>query len=200
MRRLFMILLCAGIWSTACTQADPDDTTPRTGVGTAATDSVSAGAGAKADTSDVTAQGTDSARAAPPPLTIHFSRGESTVTVARAAPAGGPTLEAALGQLLRGPTQSERAAGIHSWFSDTTAGALRSAAVDDAGHAVVDFADLRPLIPNASTSAGSAMLLRELNGTVFELPAVQSVEYRIEGNCARFWEWLQYPCEVVTRP
>lgn len=199
MRPLLVIALFAGMGSTACTQADPDDTPPRAGVGQAATDSVSPGRGTVADTSAVTRR-TDSERAPAPPLTIHFSRGESTVTVARAAPAGGSTLEAALGQLLRGPTESERAAGIHSWFSDTTAGALRSAVVDDAGRAVVDFADLRPLIPNASTSAGSAMLMRELNGTVFELPAVQSVEYRIEGSCARFWEWLQYPCEVVTRP
>lgn len=135
-----------------------------------------------------------------PSLTVHFSRGESTAPVTREAPPDGVTLEAALRQLLRGPTPSERAAGIHSWFSDTTAGALRSAVIDDAGRAIVDFADLRALIPNASTAAGSGILLRELNGTVFELPSVQSVEYRIEGSCARFFEWLQYSCEVVTRP
>jgi hypothetical protein len=133
-------------------------------------------------------------------LTIYFSRGESAVPVSREAPAEGPGLEAALRQLLRGPTASERSAGMHSWFSDTTAGALRSVDVDGAGRAVVDFADLRELIPNASTSAGSAMLLRELNATVFAVPSVQSVEYRIEGSCDEFWEWLQYDCQVVARP
>ena len=54
-----------------------------------------------------------------------------------------------------------------SWFSSRTAGALRSESIDSVGHAVVDFEDLRPLIPNASSSAGSEMLLQELNAAVF---------------------------------
>lgn len=130
--------------------------------------------------------------AAPAPeLTIHFSRGESTAAVSRDAPPGGPTLVAALRQLVRGPTAAERAAGIHSWFSSATEGVIRSVAVQQ-GRAVIDFEDLRDLIPNASTSAGSAMLLRELNTTVFEDPSVQEIEYRMEGSCEQFWEWLQY--------
>lgn len=133
-------------------------------------------------------------------FSIHFSRGESTATVTRRVPAGTVSLEAALRQLLRGPTPAERAEGIHSWFSDTTAQALRSVQVNEAGHAVVDFADLRELIPNASASAGSAMLLRELNGTAFAVPSVESVEYRIQGSCEAFWEWLQYGgCPVQQR-
>lgn len=132
-------------------------------------------------------------------LTIHFSRGESTAAVLRNAPAGGATLRAALGHLLRGPTAAERAAGIHSWFSSATADALRTVTVQQ-GRAVIDFADLRDVIPNASTSAGSAMLLRELNTTVFEFPSVQTIEYRIEGSCERFWEWLQYGgCPISER-
>lgn len=110
-------------------------------------------------------------------------------------------LEAALREMLKGPSDSARAAGTHSWFSDTTAGALRSVTVDGAGGAIVDFADLRRLIPNASTSAGSGMLLRELNATVFAVPEIQRVEYRIEGSCEAFWEWLQYGgCQVQRRP
>lgn len=133
-------------------------------------------------------------------LTIHFSRGEATATVTRRVSPDSARLEAALRQLLRGPTPAERADGIHSWFSETTAQALRSVQMDEAGHAVVDFADLRELIPNASTSAGSGMLLRELNGTVFAVPSVESVEYRIEGSCEDFWEWLQYGgCPVQER-
>lgn len=132
------------------------------------------------------------------PLTIHFSRGESTVAVSREA-AGGAGLEAALRELLRGPTDRERAAGIHSWFSHATADALNSVSVERE-RAIIDFGDLRNLIPNASTSAGSAMLLRELNATVFEFPSVQSIEYRIDGSCERFWEWLQHGgCQIQER-
>ncbi len=65
---------------------------------------------------------------------------------------------------------------------------------------MVDVGDLRPLIPNASTSAGSEMLLAQLGATVFQFPTVASVEYRIEGSCDAFFEWLQRGCEVIERP
>ena len=119
-------------------------------------------------------------------------------TTTDTAQAGDSELRAALEQLLRG--DRPRTPDEHTWFSDTTAGALLSATIDSAGHATVNFKDLSALIPNASTSAGSAMLLDELNRTVFGVARVQTVEYLIEGSCARFWEWLQYGCQTVTRP
>jgi hypothetical protein len=106
-------------------------------------------------------------------------------------------LRGALEQRLRG--DGPRAAEGHTWFSAETAGALRDVVVVD-GHATVDFADLSALIPNASSSAGSALLLDELNSTVFSIADIESVEYRMEGSCARFWEWLQYGCQTVQRP
>lgn len=108
-------------------------------------------------------------------------------------------LRTALEQLLGGPSDSSAAGDATSWFSAETADALRSVTVDSTGHATVDFHDLRPLIPNASSSAGSALLLDELNATVFEIDAIQSVEYRMDGSCDLFWEWLQYGCQTVTR-
>ncbi len=130
------------------------------------------------------------------------SAGPATESPAPAQPAESllsADLRAALEQLLRGPAAPAQAGDAHSWFSAETAGALRSATVDSAGHATVDFHDLRPLIPNASSSAGSASLLEELNTTVFRLPGVQSVEYRMEGSCDIFWEWLQYECHRIMR-
>ena len=47
---------------------------------------------------------------------------------------------------------------------------------------------------------GCGLRLRQLNGTVFGVPGIRSVEYRVNGSCARFWEWLQYECRVVERP
>lgn len=113
-----------------------------------------------------------------------------------AAPAPELALRAALEQALRGPAEP---AAEHSWFSPATAGALRSVSVDSAGHAIVDFADLRALIPNATSSAGSAMLLEELKSAVFSVDGIRSVDYLIEGSCERFWEWLQYSCQTVHR-
>jgi hypothetical protein len=107
-------------------------------------------------------------------------------------------LRAAVEQLLRGP--SEPRPDVHSWFSSATTGALRSVSLDSAGHATVDFEDLRVLIPNASSSAGSALLLEELNASVFSVEGVRSVDYLIDGGCERFWEWLQYGCHTIHRP
>ena len=108
-------------------------------------------------------------------------------------------LRTALEQLLRGPSAQPQSGDTRSWFSAKTADALRSVSLDSAGNASVDFHDLRPLIPNASSSAGSASLLDELNTTVFQFPEIRSVEYRMEGSCDRFWQWLQYACHSVMR-
>ena len=115
-------------------------------------------------------------------------------------PSGAADLESVLNEVLRGPGAAERAAGAQSWFSDETADVLKSASVDASGHAVVDFEDLRAIIPNASSSAGSDMLLRELNAAVFSIPEIRSVEYRINGSCAVFGDWLQYGCRTIQRP
>ena len=87
-----------------------------------------------------------------------------------------------------------------SWFSEATANAIRSTTVDERGHAVIDLVDLRALLPNASSSAGSEALLRELNATVFAVEGVHSVEYRMAGSCELLGEWLQYGrCLTFTR-
>ena len=41
----------------------------------------------------------------------------------------------------------------------------------------------------------------QLYGSPFTLTAqgIHSVEYRMDGSCDVFWEWLQYGCDVVTR-
>ena len=122
--------------------------------------------------------------------------GDGATSTAESAPTA--ELHGALEALVGG--RSEQVAGESaSWFSAETADALRSVAADSAGHAIVDFHDLRALIPNASSSAGSAALLNELNATVFQFPGIHSVEYRMDGSCDHFWEWLQYGCQTVTR-
>ena len=122
--------------------------------------------------------------------------------VARQAQAADPLsrLDAAMIALVGGPTEGERAAGYISWFSEETELAFNSVTLDDDGLAIVDLADIRQVIPNASTSAGSEMLLAQLNATAFQIDEVTAVEYRIDGSCDDFWEWVQRSCEVVRRP
>ncbi|HUF13161.1 MAG TPA: GerMN domain-containing protein [Longimicrobiales bacterium] len=130
---------------------------------------------------------------------VVFTRAEAPVVLRRPAARADEPLRSALEALLAGPTPQERAEGIESWFSEKTSRSLRSVAVDTDGHAVVDFEDLRAIIPNAGSSTGSALLLTELNGTVFRFPEIRSAEYRIVGSCDAFWDWLQYGCRTVTR-
>ena len=150
---------------------------------------------------DTTSQQTDNvATAALDTVTIHFSRGEVAEAVGRPVPLTGAPLGLALRELLKGPTAAERQSGLHSWFSDATADALQSVSIDKDGRAVVQLADLRDIIPGASSSAGSAMLLQQLDSTVLQFGTVQSVEYRMAGSCSTFWNWLQYgDCRIVTR-
>jgi spore germination protein GerM len=118
----------------------------------------------------------------------------------RAVPKSSGILRSSLEALLAGPTAAERSAGVSSFFGPKTAGSLRSVVVRD-GHAVVDLAGWRTTIPNASSSAGSAMLLAELDATVFQFRTITSVEYRLDGSCQEFNLWLQYGgCDVRTRP
>ena len=96
----------------------------------------------------------------------------------------------ALAQLLAGPTADEEAQGLESWFSADTEGMLNSVVIEG-GVAEVDFADFSGIIPNASSSCGSASLLAQLDSTVLQFPEVDEVVYSFDGDRAAFYEWLQ---------
>ncbi|MGZ6693507.1 MAG: GerMN domain-containing protein [Solirubrobacteraceae bacterium] len=99
-------------------------------------------------------------------------------------------LRGALTELLWGPTAAERSLGYGGWFSRRTAGRLNSVRLSG-GVAHVDFRDFRRIIPNASTSCGSGMLLAQLDRTALQFPTVHRVVYSFDGSVRRFYEWLQ---------
>ena len=100
-------------------------------------------------------------------------------------------LTGALESLLAGPTDAEREEGYGGWFSDETEGMLRSVEIV-AGTVMVDLEDLRPVIPNASTSCGSSALLGQLDTTTLATAeGAVSVLYLLEGEHDVFYEWLQ---------
>jgi hypothetical protein len=101
-------------------------------------------------------------------------------------------LTGALEALLAGPTETEQAQGYGGWFSADTAGMLRSVDVVS-GTVIVQFGDLRPIIPNASTSCGSSALLAQLDRTVLGVAegVAPPVLYSIDGDQDAFYEWLQ---------
>jgi hypothetical protein len=96
----------------------------------------------------------------------------------------------ALEALLAGPTATEQAQGYGGWFSQDTADTLLAATVDDDGTAHVVFSDLRLMIPNASSSCGSAGLLAQLDTTLLAFDHIRSTRYALADQGA-FYEWLQ---------
>ncbi len=96
----------------------------------------------------------------------------------------------ALAQLLAGPTDEEAAEGLTSWFSPETEGKLKGVVVEG-GLAEVDFQDFSSIIPNASSSCGSASLLAQLDSTVLQFPDVEQVVYAFDGDPEAFYSWLQ---------
>lgn len=92
--------------------------------------------------------------------------------------------------LLAGPTASERQRGYGGWFAAKTSGKLRSVRISRAV-AFVDFHDFRRIVPGASSSCGSALLLAQLNRTATQFPTVRRAVYSFDGNRRVFYEWLQ---------
>jgi len=141
-------------------------------------------------------------------LEVTFTRDEAPVRVPRTVVIAldgnsvsdqSVLLRAALEALVEGPTEEEEARGITSFFSAETSEILQAVTlVGDS--AAVDFRDLPSLVPNASSSTGSFLFLSELNGTVFGLPGIARVEYRMDGSCEAFWNFLQRSCQEVRRP
>ncbi len=112
----------------------------------------------------------------------------------RVVPTGTPSevLTSTFDQLLAGPDAADATAGLTSWFSSATAGKLLSATIAPDGTATIDFdPTLATTIPNASTSAGSDQLVRELDATVFQFTGVTSAVYELGGSCDAFSAWQQ---------
>ena len=99
-------------------------------------------------------------------------------------------LAGAMRALLAGPTAAEGARGYSGWFSQKTAGHLRSVRIAD-GVAYVDFRSFARDIPNASSSCGSALLLAQLERTARQFPTVTRAVYSFDGSRRAFYEWLQ---------
>ena len=146
----------------------------------------------------VASVGAASPRAAPDGavrVKVYFPRGAAPTRCDRVFPLTRTVrtpsvLTGATRALLRGPTANERARGYGGWFSSRTAGRLRSVGVVR-GVARIDFKDFSRLIPSASSSCGSALLLAQLDRTALQFPTVRRTVYSFDGSTQAFYEWLQ---------
>lgn len=120
----------------------------------------------------------------------------SVYPVARAVYRAGKSPLVLLRQLFAGPTPEEMAQGYTSFFSDATKDSVRGVALRN-GTAYVNLADIREVIPNASSSCGSASLLAQIEETLMQLPGINRVIIAIEGDTQTFYDWIQIGCGEV---
>ncbi len=100
-----------------------------------------------------------------------------------------------LDELFKGPTTAEKNDGYSSFFSNATEGSVKSVKVVGST-AYVDMKDLRNIIPNASSSCGSAEFFAQVGETLKHDRRITKVIYAIEGDPAVFYEWVQLGCSV----
>lgn len=103
--------------------------------------------------------------------------------------------QASLEELFKGPTLEEKKLGYTSFFSDATKNILKSIKIIDKV-VYVDLKDVRFIIPNASSSCGSAQFLAEMTNTLKQFSSIEKVVFAIDGSPTIFYEWLQLGCSV----
>lgn len=118
---------------------------------------------------------------------------DSVYPVSRGVYRAGKSPLVLLRQLFAGPTAEEKAEGYTSFFSAATKDSVRGVALRD-GTAYVNLADIREMIPNASSSCGSASLLAQIEETLTQLPGIDRVIIAIEGDTQTFYDWIQVGC------
>lgn len=99
----------------------------------------------------------------------------------------------ALTELLKGPAPEEISQGYTSFFSEKTKLILKNLKIKDET-AYVNFYDFRSIIPNVSTSCGSAEFMAEIETTLKQFPNIKKVIFGIEDKPAVFYEWIHLGC------
>ncbi|MGH7483452.1 MAG: GerMN domain-containing protein [Longimicrobiales bacterium] len=112
----------------------------------------------------------------------------------RLVPTAADPIGAALAEMLRGPTDEERALGYRSLFSDRTSGMLNGVERSTGGDTLtIDFADFRDAL--AESPVPSSFLpggvMADITWTVFrQFPDVQALRFTFDGDERAFWSWL----------
>lgn len=113
--------------------------------------------------------------------------------VARKIPETTAVARSALNELFKGPSAAEKNQGYTSFFSDKTKDILLDVKIEDKT-AYVNLRDIRNIIPNASSSCGSAQLMAEIENTLKQFSTIDKVIIAINGSAKTFYEWIGVGC------
>ena len=131
------------------------------------------------------------------PVKIYFAcldwlYGHYLVGVTRLVPADAEPFPAAVRELLQGPTQVERDAGLFANFSpQDTGNALIEARVDN-GRAIVKLRSTitgTPALNNVGTASGGFGFFGPLYATAFQFPEVKEILPQFDGDAAAWGDW-----------
>ena len=107
-------------------------------------------------------------------------------------------IEWTLRSMLAGPTPDEKVVGFDSAFDEATADALNSVRLTD-GELVVDFNDAI-IVNNMNTATGMIFFNAELRRNVFQHAETDTVEFRLNGDCAAWSALFESDgCWVISR-
>lgn len=119
-----------------------------------------------------------------------------TDTVTKTIPYTVAPARAAMDQLFLGPTTAEKAVGLLDfWITKDTANNLKRVFIKN-GTAYLDWKDISQVIPNASTSCGSASFFGPIEDTLRQFPTVTKVIHAINGQTSVFYNWMQMGCSA----
>ncbi len=114
--------------------------------------------------------------------------------VHRPVPESADPVQAALEEMLRGPTDAERARGFRSLFSEATAGMLHGVTRSPEGDTLaIDFADFRGALREGPTPASflPGGVMADITWTVFQqFPEVRALRFAFDGSERAFWSWV----------
>ena len=124
----------------------------------------------------------------------HPTPPDEPVALPRSVPKTANLVRAALGELLKGPTEAERQSGFFSAFSARSADVLTGVVVQSDGTTVVDFDEGFERINNVSATAQVYPTFRSLDDTLHQFPEVKTINYRIEGSDERWCRLFEGGC------
>ena len=114
-----------------------------------------------------------------------------TRAVTRTIPKTKTVAKAALEELFKGATETEKSQGLSSIFSPETASILKSVKVKN-GAAYVNLKGwVIENLGTATTSCGAFMFVTPIEKTLTQFPTVKKVFFAIEGSPRDYYEWMQ---------
>ncbi len=106
---------------------------------------------------------------------------------------GDPFLQT-LNLLFLGPTEQEKAEGYTSVFSPENKDILKNLDISHDGIVYIDLYDIRPIMPEISSSCGSSQFIKSIEETLKQFQFVKKVIFAINGDPKIFYEWIQLGC------